>query len=828
VNTTKGTGEFNIPLPAREAWERVANDRGSREDLRAVLDSLKKAWSFDSADPRGFQSWLADQGLSREALLPLVLAERKTAYATEQTAKVPPTKEVVEGLLNGVYASEFFSSMETFSSDFRILAYQTAILAYRNEGIAFALAALSQESQWVIDATTKSLPGAPILKAFSSFLTLKSTRACLGLRADREIAVCENPTAIDQLFCLATNPPKATAEELSRLPQASKEKLVSIAEALLQNLPDRGFGQFAKVNISLFICNAAPDGRLFETAKHTLISTGEPAVADFLELLGAEHVLAELQKSNIAQQPGRERYVAALIDAWRRLSDHSIREFENQTAPIKSKVPVIGVALNAGTASKSPKHEQRFERLLARSLQTAKDQSVREWLLRNPEFVKYLPVGRASLQTVRTILDVARTIPAQALAVSSQLLQELRETAPQQYWEEAIRTLAAIGGSKADEVFRAFVIDRIKAGERSHIRDLLTREPAASLLRRNFLTLLDSGAEQEWATLFDFLIGRSAESTLLSLLESASLRSESLAAWIANRFIPDLLESGSLSPGFHRSITRTDMTAAIAKVLSGRVLADIEEIRSFKGIWLSKRSEIKIKLLSRVQTGLRIALNTLGRETGLHKQLSKVLDAANDWAAAPPPPLDPSIQSTGSTEAPAPLSSEDSLRGVFAHRVPSALEFTLIAGQNPWVVDVIAGHGSGPWPKAEVLFDQIVDRFVHVSQVRKRAQQQLENVSSAVRIELAVVLRDILADIESELAGYFAFRDILDENGLHPVLEKLGTPIGQRHLSSEKHKLIRDPGARGKLRVFGLGIRIDDRVVGSGLVMNSGDDDDCG
>jgi putative Mn2+ efflux pump MntP len=70
------------------------------------------------------------------------------------------------------------------------------------------------------------------------------------------------------------------------------------------------------------------------------------------------------------------------------------------------------------------------------------------------------------------------------------------------------------------------------------------------------------------------------------------------------------------------------------------------------------------------------------------------------------------------------------------------------------------------------------------------------------------------------------FRDVLDQHGLHPVMEGLGKPIDQKELSSEKHKFIRDPDRRGRLRVFGLGIRIDDMVVSSGLIMNSGDEND--
>jgi hypothetical protein len=163
---------------------------------------------------------------------------------------------------------------------------------------------------------------------------------------------------------------------------------------------------------------------------------------------------------------------------------------------------------------------------------------------------------------------------------------------------------------------------------------------------------------------------------------------------------------------------------------------------------------------------------------------------------------------------------------MFTHRVPPALEFTLTVAQDPWVIDAILGQSRGPWPKAEILVGQIVNRHIHVAQVRNRSREQLATLDDAVRTELAMVLRAFIADIEAELAGFFAFRDILDRNGLRPVMDKLGSIIEQRDLSSEKHKVVREPGTLGRLRVFGLGIRVNDTVLSSGLIMNSGEEDD--
>jgi hypothetical protein len=812
-------------VPTREAWEKTVRGGGSTDDLKLVVDFLVQTWQFDSGDPRGFQRWLLEQGLDAKNLVPLQVADQKRLYALDQAARLEPTRELVEALMNGVHAPEFFGSMARFSSDFRILAYQTAATAYRNEGIAYALAALSQESQWVIDASTKSFTDKPALKAFSSFSTLKNTRVCLGLRTDRTAVRCDNLSDIDRLFCLSTNPSDAMADQLQEMDKANGAKLVKIAEKLMKTLPDRGFGQFARVNLSLFICSAGADDELFAAAKDTLISIAEPAVADFLGRLGAEYVRSELSNVDQTFQPGQERFVAALIDAWRRVCGDSIGEFEDATRSIKIKAPVIAVAVSAGAASKSERHGARFQRLLTKGLQKANDRTVREWLLRNPEFIKYLPVGRASLQTVKTVLDAARSVPAQALAVSAQILEELRETTPLEYWEEALKALAAIGSSEADRVFRTFVSGRIKTGEGSYLRDLLAREPAAALLRRNIESLLECSGEQEWGVLFEFFRTRNTESAVVQLLDTVFPRGGTLAEWMVGTLVPGLLESSSLSSEFLRAATSVDMSAAIAKTLAAKILADIEELVNFRETWLKRRAEIKARVFSRVQTGLRIAINTTVPETRLHKQLEKALSATQDWAAAPPPAIDPVITTTASVALPATLPNEDGLIDLFTHRMPSAVEFALTAAKNPWVVEVVIRQ-RGPWPKAEMLIRQIVDRYVHVAQVRNRSLEQLENLADTVRTELATALREVLSDIETEIAGYFAFRDILDHNGLHPVMNKLGVVVGQQELSSEKHKVMRDPSMRGRLRVFGLGIEVNGRVLSGGLLMNSGEDDD--
>jgi hypothetical protein len=622
---------------------------------------------------------------------------------------------------------------------------------------------------------------------------------------------------------------KDMAERVRNVGVPDIASLVQLAEILLERLPDRSFGQFVRRNMSVFICTAAPESKSVEIAKRTLISTGDPAVADVLGVMGKENLVSEL-RSREPHLPGRERFLAAVIDGWRRASADAPDQFQKEIQPfVSAKAPVVAIAARAGLAQQRPKDRNKFDNFLLRSLQNDQDESVREWLLRNPEFANHLRTDRASIQALRAVLDAYRSKrPAQALEVISQVLGGRSGKEPQRYWEEALRALATIGGNEADRIFSRFLLERIERGEGQQIRDFVAREPALSLLRKTFWSLLEKATnEREWEVLFDIYCNRTTELELVRLIDAAHERNAQLSAWISKRLVPKLLTNELLSPVFHRSITSRDAIATIAKDLGRDTLEDFRYIHTFAENWVTTRAATKQKLQLSIQTGLRIALQHAVPGSSLHSQLSSAVRAVEDWGAADSPKLNPSIGSLASSDPPHDIAaSDESVGQIFRGVTPGSKDFALIAGMNPWIIDLILQREPGPWPKPEILLDQITTRFVYTAQLRKRAEEDLQNLGQTVRIELAMALRDTLSDLESELAGYFIFRDVLDQCGLHPVMARLGEIVEQKDLSSEKHKLVRDSERRGRLRVFGLGIQVDDKTVGSGLIMNSGDNDD--
>jgi hypothetical protein len=152
-------------------------------------------------------------------------------------------------------------------------------------------------------------------------------------------------------------------------------------------------------------------------------------------------------------------------------------------------------------------------------------------------------------------------------------------------------------------------------------------------------------------------------------------------------------------------------------------------------------------------------------------------------------------------------------------------EFALFIAANPWALRYLFHERQG-WPNPDALLESICKSFVFIRNLRDNAFAEVEKINHSVLVDLGLVIRSTLADIESEMAGYFAFRDALGECGLHAV-----APLGSRFSkdlagSDAEYRLLRDPESRGRLRVFSTGLRTKDAVVDPATVTQSGAEDD--
>lgn len=823
----KEANGFKIPVQTEEAWRRLEQGGGSRSDLDIVLISLAKVWAFE---PDAFDRWLGEHHhVERKDLPPSMLAEYRRGFEREQASKERRTRDLVEGLANGPYLLPLIEFSHAFSDELKGIVFKIALATTHNEDFVFVLSALSMERPLFVHQCTSGLPDSPILQIF--FAYTKKTRQPLALEVRQPVRIAEDASPLDRLCDMATRPWKTLQNDLRNLSEPETSTLLHLAERLFQRLSEnRAFEAFLKLNLSVFIVTVHPDSNLIPSAVRLLVSNGEPALADLLALLGENYLASELRDAKNSH-PGRERFLAAIIDAYRRRFPESISNLKADLTKVSStRQPVLEVAVAAALLRPRSDDEARFERLLLRKLQKDKEHHVREWILRNPEFARYFRAEKASLSTLKGILDEYRSKePELALRIAAQILSEPLGPTRDRYWEEALRILVNIGRDEADALFSKFMTDRLADGwDNPQIQQVLASQPARTLLRRSFWLLLDTaGSEGNRQILFDLYTSHTPESELVALIEAAYVRGRSPALWIVEHLVPRLLERQSLSPTFPQYATNREFLVRTAQDLGRRTVEDTSFLREAANDWASTRTRAKSRLLPRLRTGVRIAIENSLSDSALRAQITRLSNDVEEWAENDSPKLDAAISSYASTALPIEHAPDRSYgEQFFRERPRGPNDFALFAGANPWVIDLVFADEQGPWPKSELLLSQLARSFVFISQLRRRVQAQIEAIDHTVRVELATVLRQPLADIEAELAGYFILRDILDEGGLHPVMEKLGGHIDEKELSSQRHKVIRDPSRRGLLRVFGLGIRVDDVVIGSGTVIKSGGDDD--
>jgi len=816
---------FKIPISIVEPWQRLEDGGGTRSDLESVLTFLAKTWAFE---PDRFDRWLGENyHVERKNLSSSKLAEYKLEYERQQAAKKVSTRDLIRRLSNGPHFLPLIEYTRAFSEELKAIVFKVALATPHNEDFVFVLSALSTERPHFVQEHTSGLPDSPILQTFVAYT--KKTRLPLAFEGRSEpIRAAEGATPLDRLFGMATRPWESLLKDIHTLPDPERETLFGLAERLFKRLSEtKVFEAFLKLNLAVFLVAAHSKSDLVPSAVQLLTSHAEPAMADVLVHLGKESLVSEIRDVRNLQR-GRERFLAAVIDAYRRRFPESISDLKDDfTAVSAKKQPLLDVAVSAARLSAHPKDIGKFERLLLRRLRNDKEHQIREWIVRNPEFARYFRADMASLDALKAILDAYKAKePKLALRIVEQILSESGGATRSRYWEEGLRLLAEIGGEESDYLFSKFITERLAdVWDNQEIRQVLATRPARALLRRTFWSLLNTRDNEE--RLFDLYASQAPEPEVIGLMETAFLKAETSSSWIIGQLLPKFLEKQSISPMFFQYVQNRQFLAEATKGIARKVLNATDTIREVTNEWASKRNRVKRQLLSRIETGIRIAIQNSLSDSALRGEMVRLENTIEEWAGKDSPTLDTGISSYAATFVPTEHSPDrEYLEHFFRERPRGPNDFALFAGVNPWVIDFVLSDENGPWPRSEVLLGQIAKTFLFVSQLQRRAESQTEAIEHIVRVELAAILREPLGDIEADLAGYFILRDILDESGLHPVMPRLGGRIEENELSSQSHKVIRDPSRRGLLRVFGLGIRVDDAVVSSGTIMKSGGEDD--
>ena len=809
---------ISLPPLVLNSWERLSNSAGNSTDVRKVLSFISDNWSKSSDEFLVQRKWGAIS--SNEE------SRRKQAVENESRAQVKEFEKLVWGVSQGPAALDFYASLSALATPLKHVAYVRGFKSASEENRVLILAALSQESQNFIQECAPQFPGDLLVESFRSFL--QNPNSALKLK-NNELEDLSALDRIEVLFGIASLRVSTQHRYIRELPAATKLALHSMAIRLIQTLPNEYFGRFVKLRLSIFACLSGPENNDVRSAKLILTSERDPVAVDVLRLtegkIGTVSALSDLTIALGEQYP---LFATALIDSIRADAPEGLgRILDKLEAWSKSKSGVLAIASKAALLHGQHASEKDFEKAFLRAARSKENSGVGEWLASNVDFLKFLSPTRLPRSVWKSLLRTA--LQDQSPLAERLFRAKLDVPDSDRYWQDGIELLTKIDTSTSERLLTDIIVEEIRRGSELANKQRLGTEPVRSFIQRRFWILAERVDSVNRIRLFEAIQKKMRSVEVVQLLRSHSgdnHTSTAFVSWINDKFVPYALQSGTLDADFGKSIPDSGFKEAVAERLATTALAEWEYLKTFPEMWKSARHDTKKQLSARVRIGLHAALLNTKNNPTLNSGVNRLSDSLEQWAQQETPALGSEFSIASSLEISSAVPErKEILEEYFRKQARHPHDLTLFLGANPWALKYLFSS-SGNWPSKDVVFESICKSFVFLGKLRVRAQQNVQNIADSVLLDLGLAIRDILADIESDLAGYFVFRDVLERMGLKSVAPRLGTAVTKADLSADEYRIVREVGNEGLLRVFSHGLRAGDKVIDTPTVTQSGVEDD--
>jgi len=640
----------------------------------------------------------------------------------------------------------------------------------------------------------------------------------------------ETKVGVSFLFELMSLHPSELHRDLRKLSPSDIAGLVERVEHLYPLLPDEGYGESVRRQMTFFMCLASPEHAIADNAVAILKRSKETPERDFLAFLGPARATALLLALFENHDASQSTFAATVLDAIRRHYPDALTSLPPQLLQKwqKSRNSILSLSSRAANLQLGLMEEEDFQRMLLRVLKVDKKGMATQWFAANPEFLESIPIEKLPSRVLTSILEVlAKQEPTRLIQFIRSSFSAGTQISHSNLWDASVQALERVGGSLADELFVDLIVRNLESSVGAEQHNL-TREPALSLLSRNIWTIADRIRDERlWKVVFDAVSSKIPKGPISDWIKTASPMQAALKGWILESYVPRLLERRLLPASFVAELTDTPSQASTINALCARVLSHIRSLQTIAADWPKTRDAEKQRLANVASVGLRIAIRTAQNNESLEGRLTNLLTCVERWRSSESPAVDPSVASVAGIIAPENRPANIELvNAFFSSRLTTPHEICLFFGANPWAVNLFLASPESSWPKLEVVVEQIIKSLVFFADLSERAIKSLQELQNNIRIDFGIALRDGLDEVEEMMAGYFAFRSVLRRAGLDQAERVLGELLSEENISSDKHKVLRDSMQAGRLRIFSLGLKVGDRVVGSSKVMKSGDTDD--
>jgi hypothetical protein len=747
-----------------------------------------------------------------------------------QELKRSETVRLAQGIASGPHVVDVFRRLKGSPVEVKGVFYGEAIRLCHGDKLLSIFILLASEDVNLTRSLLGSIPPSPISRSFFQYLRSRGSEWAKFDDFQELLATSENGPGLDALFDLIGLP---VGELLERAKNESPPDLTESfrhAERIFPTLPEAGYGGFVRQKLILLASIAFPESPIADHVV-SLVSTATDS-QELIELLQYVSPARLVQISlNLMANSNQmqDSLTACVLDALRSRHDNFLSQVSSETLRLgKSRNPALSLSARAAAFRLGLIEEETFARSLARAVASDRKKTAVQWLARNPEFLDVLPTNKLSGRIFAEILEaLLATEPSQAIRYLRDILSANQQILDRRSWSAAVKVLGGVDNRFADEIFVDLVVRSLQGGTQRP-EDDLSRDPALTLLYKNIWAVaLRSYETRSWNIIFDAIAPRLTSASLLTWLQGAPPGRNELQTWIRSEYIPRLFEHGILSSHFLVTLPHAELKREFMLAICEAAARRFANINAISQEWASKVSARKKSFADKVSIGLRIASGSAKLNQSLQARLEAMGQDIREWVAAESLRLDPELSSILEITLPKPQNeSVETLQKFFSQNPNSPHEIAFFFASNPWAIRTFLTQEKHPWPKFDIVAEQIVKSLNYFSRLNDRATTTMQHLDENLKIDLAIALRDNIDEFEEMIAGYFALRNLLAEIGLERAEPELGVAVDTAKLSSEKHKVIRDPSQKGQLRVFSLGFKVNDKVVANSRIMESGEQDD--
>jgi DNA-binding FrmR family transcriptional regulator len=824
-----------IDIP-EDTFHRILRHAPTVSDVLRVMGALSKAWALSPSNPQVFEEFLARKGVkirykspnSANVKLPsdVEMAQYRESFNAEWRKVVSETEFLIEYLVAGPFLVEFLDELRGLSSALRELVYRTAIRSGKEQARVLILSALSRESPRLWEETLAAVPRDPVIDSFRMFM--RDPNSSLSLSQPTSELNAESQSTVGTLFRIASFAIVDQGRAIEELTEPTRKLLLDCAATLYDLLPDIAFGSFALNRLAVFICLAEPKAERARRAVERLIAASHPTTADLLVFMRDPELLAKAfadLPDNITER--HSAYAARLVDAVR-IGPLQMLE---QSGPrlskwSQSKVPLVAMAAQAALLNLNQGNKAQLNKTLLRVARSDKTNSIGSWLENNSDLLAQIDIARLPSRIWKHL--IARFAASEPRRVETVINGLMKGASHSRYLKDVVQTLATVQSAPVDSVLQNLLRQELSKGINT---ELLNDTTIHTIIRRYFWSIIEDVEASRRLEVFDAIVSGIHAREVFSFLQSGLTQSRqqsdtALSDCIANSFVPLALSEGRIGPVEVQEFSDDSFKQQIASSLVEKALKDWVFLLHFPGTWRSRRAELKKQISSRVETGLQVALLNSKRDSSLGGTIEGLAGEVRRWIDRDSPTMDRSLEIANNMGIPQKLTEGSAtLESFFLKQPTHPQELILFLAQNNWALPYLSLQ-RGSWPTFNIILEQLTKSYVFIRSLRTRGEADIANLSIAILTDLAITIRQSVSNIEEQLAGYFAFRQVLGEIGIRPVADELGAAISELDQGTEEKRLLRDPGRQGKYRIFSLGMKINKKVVDVAMVAKSGVDDD--